>query len=705
MFICDLESFAFLAVNQAATLRYGYSQQEFLSMTFLEIRPPEDIPKFLEYFSLLDADSRDVTMCRHRKKNGAIIDVAVSLWTIEWAGRQSRLALACDLTSQNRIDDALRKSEERFRTAFAQAAIGFVITDLDGRYVSANHAFSSIVGYSEEELCGMSFQQLTHPDDLPADLASRQRFLNGEISSFVLHKRYVAKSGQLVWVQNSVGAIHDSAGVLVGFVALSEDITQRKHMEAVLRESEDRYRDLVGHSTDLICTHDLQGRLLSVNELPATLLGYSSAELLAKPMRDFVRPELRSGFDEYLKNIQRDGFAKGVVSVLAKSGEPRIWEFHNTLRTEGVSVPIVRGVAHDVTEQKRMESQLRLSEEKFAKAFRCSSNLIWISTAKEDRLIEINDGFERHTGYSRPEVIGHTSADFQLWRDPVQRTALLETLQKLGHARDQEVCFRVKSGKFIIVLLSVELIELRRDSCLLAVGQVITDRKRAEQELRLLSGQLLLLQDAERRRIARELHDSTGQNLTALAAMLDQVRASIPSSSRKSRKLLAQCQSLANLSMREIRTLSYLLHPPLLDESGIEDAIRHYLDGFEKRSGLRVDLQVSPSFARLSRDIELALFRVVQESLTNIHRHSGGRLAKIRLDRNAREVTLTVSDDGHGTSRGTNPCLGTPLFGIETGVGIPSMLERVKLIGGELAILSDAAGTTVRVTLPAADHP
>ena len=136
------------------------------------------------------------------------------------------------------------------------------------------------------------------------------------------------------------------------------------------------------------------------------------------------------------------------------------------------------------------------------------------------------------------------------------------------------------------------------------------------------------------------LHDSTGQDLVALATSLSQLHASIPSSGRKSRKFTSQCQTLADRSIREVRTLSYLLHPPMLDEAGLGDAIRHYLDGFAERTGIEVDLKVSPDLGRLPQDIETALFRVVQESLTNIQRHSGSFTAAIQINHNPEKITL-----------------------------------------------------------------
>jgi signal transduction histidine kinase len=179
--------------------------------------------------------------------------------------------------------------------------------------------------------------------------------------------------------------------------------------------------------------------------------------------------------------------------------------------------------------------------------------------------------------------------------------------------------------------------------------------------------------------------------------MLGQLSSSMSSTGRKSRQLLSECKALADQCISEIRTLSYVLHPPVLDEAGLGDAIRDYVKGFTKRSGIQVELELSPHLGRMPRDMELALFRVVQESLTNIRRHSGSEQAKIRIHRNS-DLTLEISDLGRGVSAGGQR--GTEEPRLEVGVGIPSMQERVKLIGGRLEIDSNNHGTTVRVTIP-----
>jgi signal transduction histidine kinase len=235
----------------------------------------------------------------------------------------------------------------------------------------------------------------------------------------------------------------------------------------------------------------------------------------------------------------------------------------------------------------------------------------------------------------------------------------------------------------------------------LSSGEDITERNCVERELQRLSGQLLRLQDEERRKIARDLHDSTGQSLIVLATTIAQLERTIPSNSRKLHSLCCQCQEQIEQCTREIRTLSYLLHPPLLDETGLADAIRQFADGFTKRSGIRVNLKVTPNFGRMSSEVELSLFKVVQESLTNVQRHSGNSQVMIRLVRRSEDMRIEVTDSGRGVSEKRHVTNGKIPF--EVGVGIPSMQERVKSIGGLLEFDCSRHGTTLRVTIPQRD--
>jgi PAS domain S-box-containing protein len=229
----------------------------------------------------------------------------------------------------------------------------------------------------------------------------------------------------------------------------------------------------------------------------------------------------------------------------------------------------------------------------------------------------------------------------------------------------------------------------------------ISDRTQAQDALRVLSGRLLHLQDEERRRIARELHDSTGQSLAALQMNLAVVLQRTSSKDGKITQALADSVELAQQVVNEIRTMSYLLHPPLLDEAGLASALRWYVDGVRERSKIKIDLDLSPQIGRLSQGLETAIFRIVQECLANIHRHSGSSSAKIRLAHEGSLIRLTVQDEGKGISPEFLQGSGTQMPST-AGVGIRGMQERVRDLGGLMRIRPANPGTIVEVELPLA---
>jgi signal transduction histidine kinase len=223
------------------------------------------------------------------------------------------------------------------------------------------------------------------------------------------------------------------------------------------------------------------------------------------------------------------------------------------------------------------------------------------------------------------------------------------------------------------------------------------EASRREEEYRRLSSRLLELQDEERRRLALDLHDSTAQRLAALTMNLDLVGGAQAVLDARSRRALAESRSLAEQCSHEVRTLAYLLHPPMLDEMGLLSAVRWYVAGFIERSGIRVELDLQ-AVGRWPGSIETALFRVVQESLTNVHRHASTSTASIRLTSTADEVVLDIEDQGHGVR---DLSLQRDALPPEVlGVGIQGMRERIRQLGGALDVRFTDTGTTVRVHLP-----
>jgi len=220
-----------------------------------------------------------------------------------------------------------------------------------------------------------------------------------------------------------------------------------------------------------------------------------------------------------------------------------------------------------------------------------------------------------------------------------------------------------------------------------------------------LSARLLRLQDEERRRIARELHDSVGQTLAALSMNLAAVGADIERLT-KTASTIADSTALVNDMSTDIRTISYLLHPPLLDEAGLASALTWYINGFSERSKIEVNLEMPDDFGRLPRDLETAIFRVVQECLTNIHRHSGGSFARILISQSDDQLKVEVQDNGRGIpAEKRSQIIATPTG--TPGVGIRGMRERLRQLGGTLEIRSDGEGqgTLISARLPATPPP
>jgi signal transduction histidine kinase len=259
------------------------------------------------------------------------------------------------------------------------------------------------------------------------------------------------------------------------------------------------------------------------------------------------------------------------------------------------------------------------------------------------------------------------------------------------HNKNDGAGFTDRDVERMLVLARLASVSLQHALCYRRVRQ-------AEEELRQLSGRLLRLQDEERRHMARELHDTTGQTLATVAMRLDAARGALGKDDSAAEQAVAESLDLVRQCAREISTMSYLRHPPLLEEQGLASALAWYAEGFARRSGIHVDWHVPRKLGRLPQCVETALFRIVQESLTNIHVHSGSPTAEIRIVRSRSAVTLEVRDAGRGMSREKLQSVPTGVAGL--GVGIAGMRERVRQLGGCLEVESDRWGTAVRATLP-----
>jgi PAS domain S-box-containing protein len=557
------------------------------------------------------------------------------------------------------------------------------------------------------------------------------------------------------------------------------------------------------------------GVYLDYHSRDAQALLIPPEQFIGRNMADVLPPDLANAFAHSFERALDTGATQVWDYELEIAGRHTWFE----ARVAPCNGNKVLSVVRDITERKKAEEQLSLSEERFAKAFKSNPQPMSLTTFDEGLYIDINESFLQMSGYTRAEVIGRTSLELNIFESPAERALLTEPLTTKGSLRNLETRFRTKSGRFRVLLGSAELLDLGGQKCILIASSDITERKSLEEELRLserefatlvqnspdiisrldrnlryiyisptvertsgippdcfigktpgeitipeydwrafesacreafktrktvvrdyvysgrnywtrvipeftreglvesvmtisedvtqrlrqekelldLTVRLFNLQDDERRRIARELHDGTAQNLFAISLNLAKVSQLETGNKPEIRQLIDECQSLGDQSLQEIRTLSYLLHPPLLDQAGLVSALQWYVEGFSKRSGIYVDV-TAQQIGRLPSEVETALFRIVQEGLTNVRRHSGSGTASIRLERRSNEIVLEIKDRGQGLSGQNESNLNGDLH--ELGVGIPGMRQRLRQLGGRLEITSNGNGTAVAAIVP-----
>jgi PAS domain S-box-containing protein len=463
-----------LQANAAACELYGVAAGDLVGVSMKEFT--KDVARGEEQIAeLLRTGTCGRFESVHRRRDGREIDVLVSSSVIRYGGKKAILSFNRDITERKR-------AEERFSRAFSASPEPVTISALsDGTYIDVNQAFLRTTGYTREEVIGRTALDAKFWPTSDARARFLEELERGPVRDFEV--TFGTKSGELRSGLLS-GEIIEIGGQLC-LLAITNDVTDRKRAEEALRESEDRYRDLVEHSHDLICTHDLAGRLLSVNQEPARILGYSPEELMKISMRDLLIPEVREQFDDYLEKIAQEGTAQGLLAVRTRSGETRIWEYQNTLRTEGVPEPIVRGMAHDVTDRKRAEKALRENEERFRSLVENATVGIY-RTTPDGRIVMANPALVKMLGYDSFEALAARDLEQTGFEPNCARVEFKTRLDRDGIVRGLESAWRRNDGTTLFVRESARAIRDGGGQVLFYDGIIedITERKRAEERIK-----------------------------------------------------------------------------------------------------------------------------------------------------------------------------------------------------------------------------
>jgi hypothetical protein len=678
------------------------------------------------------------------------------------AGKPVRMTgVAMDVTRVKQTEDDLKQArgeakvhaDDMMAIFDAAPAAVFFSHDRDCERITSNRAacellrmrYGSNLSKSAPPEERPNFRVFENGQEIPAEeLPLQKAAITGEpVRNRELEIRFA--DGSSTYEFGHAVPLFDEDGNVRGAIGAFVDITDRKVVEERLRATSERFKVALRGTPITVFNQGLDLRYRWVHN-PRGI--HRIVEILGKRDRDLLeRPEDWKMTEGIKAEVLRTGVSyKGEMTV-SLNGRPCHYHVRIDPQRDAYGRIVgVTGATFDVTESKEAQAereklwqqrQLTLDAAQMAwwHYDAVTSSGSWDDTFKTIFAITANSlPAQEILKHVHPDDVGRMSAEFEAaFRSVEPRTHFGEyrivlpdeSVHWVEMCAAAEFEFDGSEKKFVgcsgtvrdvterkATELALRASEARHRELAENLDRVVQARTlelqkrnlemaRTAEQVRLLSGHLMQLQDAERRRIARELHDSSGQILTAigleLANLAEQAR------SEKLREIapelahqVEESQQLVQMLHQELRTTSYLLHPPLLDEAGLSSAIGWYVQGVSERSGIAIDFDISKEFGRLPRELELVVFRVVQESLTNIHRHSGSKRASIRIARAPEAITMEIEDSGRGISK-------EHLAAVQAGAsgfGIRAMRERLRPFGGELQISSREAGTRVVVSIP-----
>jgi PAS domain S-box/PAS domain S-box/PAS domain S-box len=601
-----------------------------------------------------------------------------------------------DINHYKQTKQKLQKSEEKWRKLVTTIPDYIALHDLMGNYIFLNHYAK---GFSEKDVIGKSVFDFISED-------SKEEFhLNFDAC---LKTKQTQRFIYSAFGNNKVLRLYESylipileKDLIVSVMAFAVDITESKQSEMALKQAIEWQQKIFEGSLDAIFISDADSCLIAVNNAACDLTGYSKKQLLKMKIPDLHDVQDLNAYRKYHNIIFKGEQILSEAKILRRDGIKIDTEFNNS-RISISGKLYMHTTARDITERKCAEAALKESEARFRSLF--DNSLMGISvTSTEGRLLQVNLSYARMYGYETPEIMLAEVTDVgMLFVNPEKREKILRMLSRKGYMEAQEIEVIRREGSHFFVLTSASEIRDVQGKLLynLATHIDLTERKKMEVELRKsnkllekLNQHLLDVRENERNQIALNLHDDLGQKLTAINLDIAWLKSRIGVQSKSVREKFEEMSSMIKETVESIRETSSLLRPAILFDLGIVAAIKSRLGSFEKQTGIKCHFYFEPEEFDLEDRLALILYRILQESLTNIARHSGASATEIELVILKNKIEMIIEDNGKGIAK-------DKVNSLES-MGIAGMKERVKSANGKIIIRGETgAGTRIKVIIP-----
>jgi len=604
-----------------------------------------------------------------------------------------------DISEKMKAKKALQKSEKKYRTILESIEDGYFEVDRAGNLTFFNNALCDILGYPASELKGKNYRAYMDDDYAQKTYQKFNQVFKSGKSGKEFDWKIIRKDGVDRYLDALVSPIKDSMGHIAGFRGVVRDVSERRLMQQFLAESEERFRMIFESAPVGIFNYDKNGIIQTCNQAYVDINGSSFGKLIGFNLLKSVTNKL------VLEALQKSlagmrGHYVGEYTSVTGGRKSYIKADFVPVFSENQSLSGGMCVVEDITEQERTKEALKGSEEKFKKLADNSPGIIMLSDMNGVCRF-VSPSIERIIGYRPEEVLGTVPADFY---SPDQAGRIMNAVSRAREGKPLkrfEVELQKKDGTDAV--LELECIPVREEDQIVGIqylGKDITEQKKTEnalkhsrQQLRELSKHLQNSREQERAGIAREIHDDLGQSLTAIKMDISWLKNKLPEERAELHSKAEDSIVLVDSAIQTVKRISSGLRPGLLDDLGLSAAIEWQAKEFQKRSDINIDVIVEPEDIVLDEDLSIALFRVCQETLTNVVRHSGATGVWVTLRENSQLVSLEVADNGCGIS--------DQAMSKKNSFGLIGMLERIHAMGGKISISRiQEGGTKVSVKVP-----